>query len=64
MSTRIYHDEYELLVVLFPDEQPVRLDVTLPLTFTIVLKLMRTMFSIKRFTIEQFVYNSLQLLHG
>jgi len=44
MSTSIEHDENEFLVILLPNEQPVRLDVTFPLTFAIAVELMRLVF--------------------
>ena len=38
------HNENEFLVVLLPNEQPVRLDVTLPLTLAVAVELMRLVF--------------------
>ena len=38
------HNKNEFLVVLLPNEQPVRLDVTLPLTLAVAVELMRLVF--------------------
>ena len=45
MCTRVEHDENEFRVVLLPDEQPVWLDVTLPLSLTVAMKFVRLVFS-------------------
>ena len=44
MCTCIEHDENKLLVMLLPDEEPIRLDMTLPLTLAIAVKLMGLVF--------------------
>gem|GEM_PF-3508582 len=35
MSACINHDKNEFMIMLFPNKQPVRLDMTFPLSFTI-----------------------------
>ena len=44
VRARVEHDEDELCVVLLPDEQPVGLDVALPLAAAVAVKLMRLIF--------------------
>ena len=38
MCACIEHDKYEFRVMLFPNEQPVRLDVTFPLATAVAMK--------------------------
>ena len=38
MRTRVEHDEDKLLVALLPDEEPVGLDVALPLTLSVAVE--------------------------
>ena len=54
MCACIKHDEDKFLVVLLPDEEPVGLDVALPLALAVVVQLMNAMFWVKRLSVQQF----------
>ena len=60
---RVEHDEDELRVVLLPDEQPVRLDVALPLALTVAVKFMRLIFYRQLALNGKNADGSAQLLH-
>ncbi len=52
MSACVKHDEDKFFIVLFPYKQPIRLDVTLPLSITVAMKLMNAVFFGKCLAIE------------
>ena len=45
MRTRVKHNENKLLVALLPDEEPVGLNVALPLSLAVAVELMGLVFS-------------------
>ena len=64
MSTRIEHQQFQHIVILFPYQQPVWLDVTLPLTFTTAMKHMGTILG-REFPVTFQQFDDLtKIIHG
>ena len=63
VRARVEHDEDELCVVLLPDEQPVGLDVALPLAAAVTVKNVRLIFCWKFALSGKDADGSLQFLH-
>ena len=63
VRARVEHDEDELCVVLLPDEQPVGLDVALPLSLSVARQYVGAVFLFESFSVQQLADHRPKLVH-
>ena len=57
VSAGVEHYKDKFGIVLLPNQQPIRLDMTFPLPLTVAVKLMLSIFFFKNLTIKKFTNN-------